>query len=480
MQRQPIAEAVREDIVNGKELVFVDFDHTLLACNSSELFIAACKPSWLVACIDLVVRRLIPWKLTHVPHWYRLRDYACCALIVLLCPWNVMLWKRGAPDLFRRHESRELAVSLRACDPTRLVIVSFGLQWIIRALLSESSWRDTPLVATPNLAGPAYFSSGKLDIVRAHYPDEVIARAACISDSLDDQDILHAVGKGVLIEPQGDVYRAEEHLYLPLRYTAAAKYARSYVLDQFLFVDVLIVIAATSFGFSTLWQACLFVPPLMLSLMCVYELGYFENDMVAARKEVAPTLTAKVERYRTYPIGFGAWAWALVLGLLGVLLGWHFGALRSETLLVSAACWLAVLAVVRAVFFAYNGTATRWRAFFYPVLQLLKYGSPFVLILASLPGAVLVLSQIMLMWCSYLIYRAGGNNKAFNRDVLRLMMFGLGGVCLAASFRSAPVEGFFPYAITAAWACARVFKAPIMRACKTLRSRPARRSETAL
>ena len=65
----------------------------------------------------------------------------------------------------------------------------------------------------------------------------------------------------------------------------------SYVFDQVLFVECLLAIIATVTSFSSLLSKLVCMPFFTLSLMCIYEIGYFENDMVAAAHEAAPTLT---------------------------------------------------------------------------------------------------------------------------------------------------------------------------------------------
>ena len=272
----------------------VDFDHTLFAANSTELFIATSRPSLLVAIIEFAVRRCIPWRLTRLSGYSRLRDFICCMAIIILCPWSLLMWRRRAPQLFERYQSDEIASRLSSVEVGRVVIVSFGLKAIIKPLLKGSAWQDVALLATPSLPPPQYFGRGKLPLVRGHFNDADIAASMFLTDSLDDRDLLEASGNGVLIEPQGESGRAIEHLYLPFRYTAGAKYAPSYVLDHMLFVECLLAVIATVVSFGDLLSKLVCIPFFMLSLMCVYEIGYYENDMVAAAREDAPTLTKQV------------------------------------------------------------------------------------------------------------------------------------------------------------------------------------------
>lgn len=441
---------------------FADFDHTLLAGNSTELFIAACKPSFLAALVELLVRRCIPWRWTGLPQWFRLRDYACCLCLILLMPWNLLIWRRVAPGLFARLESRMVAERLRRAGAGRVVIVSFGMAFVIRAMLRGSAWQDCRLIATPLLPALGRFRAGKLHLVEGHFSATEIAHADFITDSRDDADLLQAAGRGELIAPQGPAISARERLYLPLRYTAAAKYTRSYVLDQILLVDILLVALSISVTPGELLAALGFVPFLTISLMGVYEIGYYENDMVAARREAAPTLKPAAARYRDFPIEPDAWLWSLATGALG-LAGAHWaGMLGSIGLAGGALGWVAMLLVLRAVFYVYNRRPPGSRILLYPVLNAIKFGPIFFLMEPTKFGVVLAFSQVAMMWVIYITYRYGGSHNEIRKDNLRFMLFGIGAALLASSAPFASLGGLFQLGAILAWLTLRLCKAPAL------------------
>ena len=442
--------------------VFVDFDYTLLGCNSTELFLASCKPSLLVAIIEFVIRRCIPWRLTRLRNHFRVRDFVCCIAVIVLCPWSLFLWRRRAPALFRHYESSDVASHLATVDVGRVVIVSFGMQAVIKPMLTGTPWQDVPLLATPTLPAPQYFGRGKLPLVRGRFSDEDIAASSFLTDSLDDRDLLEASGRGILIEPQGETFRAMEHLYIPFRYTSRAKYGFSYVLDQLLFVECLLAAIATVTTSGDLLSKLACMPFFTVSLMCIYEIGYFENDMVAAAGEDTPTLTKQAMRFRAFPIEPAAWIWAVVAAAVGAGLACATGAMHVTVLPWAALIWLASLVLLRIAFFAYNRIRPTGRIALYPVLQMFKYLPLFLLFPATLAGALLAFCQVTTMSLIYLIYRKTGHRHVFDKEQFRTALFALGLCFMAAAGTISALGGRFALGLMAAWCLVRLAKAPIL------------------
>ena len=457
---QAAAEAPAGRIAAGP--FFVDFDYTLFGCNSTELFIASCKPSLLVAIIEFVVRRCVPWRLLGLKGHFRLRDFVCCMAIMTLLPWSIFLWRRRAPQLFERYASKAVASRLSEVDLRRVVIVSFGMTTIIKALLKGSSWQDVRLIATPSLPPLRYFGRGKLPIVRASFADAEIAASTVLTDSLDDRDLLEASGHGILIEPEGEKFLAVEHLYFPLRYTARAKYTASYVVDQVLFVECLLAIIATVTSFGDLLTKLVCIPFLTLSLMCIYEIGYFENDMVGAARESAPTLTKQVKRFQAYPMQPAAWIWALATAAIGGCLAWATGAMPVAFLPWASLIWLGSLILLRIIFFAYNRARPTTRIAIYPVLQMFKYLPLFLLFPATPAGAFLAFCQAATMSLIYLIYRQTGQRRVFDKEQLRTGLFAVGLCFMATASSVTALGGRFALGLLAVWCLMRVAKAPIL------------------
>jgi hypothetical protein len=346
------------------------------------------------------------------------------------------------------------------------------MRFIVRCLLRGSAFEHNTLIATPFFAGWSYFSRGKLSIVLDTLNASIVSSSTFISDSLDDTDLLAAARVGLLIEPQGALFRAADHLYIPLRYTARAKYPLLYLCDQLLFVDLLLAVLATSRDFNALLHELVVVPFFLISLMSVYELGYFENDMVAAGREQKPTLTENVERFRSFPIQYNAWIWAVALGATGAMLAYHLELLPSVG--VPLGSWIVALIVIRATFFVYNRRPAGSRITLYSILQFEKYAAIFVVLPPTLPGSILALSQMATMSVIYIVYRLGGNKTLFDRELFRFMLFIAGSIVLAANHAIDFSGSLFCFSAISIWFAFRFCTPLIKSSFVARRLRPAK------
>lgn len=467
------ADTVRRRIADPDAPVLVDFDHTLFASNSTELFISRCRPSAVVAVIDLLVRVCVPWRLVPGGRGHRIGDHLCFFLIVLLTPWNLVRWRREAPALFAQHRVDSLTGFLNDVDRSRLTIISFGMAPVIRGLLRGSEYESAALLATPLLPRPSWFAGGKTATAVGAVGEQGVARAVFLSDSLDDADLLEACHLGLLVPRKGRALSSRERLYVPMRYTARVKFSRWYTLDQFLLVDTLLIAIAVTYDVASLLHFLVVVPLLLLSLMAVYEIGYYENDMHAAQFEVDPALDPAVARFRDYPIRFQAWVWSVGLAAAGLAAAVLLGELATDEVLAAGLSWGLLLVVLRVVFYVYNRTPVEVRTFLYPVLQGLKYGAVFLVFVPTVVGVLLVTSQIAAMWATYVVYRLDGRKEALDRDLFRTASFlvtaGLlgvaalvhGGLLVEDATREHANEICFFAALL--WSLARISKAPLMR-----------------
>ena len=360
-----------------------------------------------------------------------------------------------------------MRTALEAIDVGRVSIISFGMAFIIKALLRDSRWRSVPLVATTLGPGSSLLASGKRAILEDSVGADAVARAVFITDSLDDADLLAAVETGILIEPQGPSFRAAEHLYLPLRYTARAKYARPYVLDQVILVEFALLAISTCRNINELPAILLAAGALFLSLMCVYEIGYFENDMKAARLEQRPRVMAGVERYRSYPMEPGAWIWTSILAVLGIATMLVSGMVASMSQAAWALlAWAAAMAALRLTFYFYNGPDLARRLYLYPLLQALKFLPILILIPPTEIGAMAILCQVATMWAIYLAYRLDGRSKDVPKENYRVLLLAVGAALLGLT-QAVHAEGFaFQLAALTLWCAARLCKAPVLRALR--------------
>jgi hypothetical protein len=446
---------------------FVDFDHTLLAANSTELFIAFCRPSFVVAIIDFLLRTCVPWRIFPVAARYRMRDHFCCLTLIFLTPWNLFRWRRAAPAIFEKH--RSVVVDEMLDKSQEIVVVSFGNQAIIEPMLQRSVWARSTVIATPLTSGIGRFARNKVALLKEYYDAQTVASAKFITDSEEDRDLLDAVAEGIKIPVQGEINRASERLYIPLRYTVGIKYSRGYALDQFFFVDAMLVALATitpATGFRDLPALLLMDIFLVLSIMCIYELGYYENDFVGSAREVVATLTAASKRYAFFPIHRNAWLWAAIAGSVALYLGY-----KKETLAldwnVAIILWCAVLVLIRVTFYVYNRLQPKFRIFLYLVLQIEKSILILLLLVPTLPGIMLVASHVIAMWIIYILYRAGGRRTEISREWVRFALFVLLMGCLGVALPSVLMSEWFSIALMSIWCLLRLVKAPLVRLLRT-------------
>jgi len=464
-------DAARRAIAEPERPVLVDFDHTLFSSNSTELFISRCRPTFVVAIVDFLVRVCVPWRVVPGRRGHRIGDYLCVLLIVVLTPWNVRRWQRDAPGLFARRRATGVSALFADVDRSRLTIISFGMAFVIRALVRGSEFEGAALLATSMRPRPSWFAGGKTATAVAALGGSAVSRAVFVTDSLDDADLLGASGAGLLVPPQGDRLSSRDRLYIPMRYTAQVKFSRWYTLDQFLLVDALLIVIAVTHDVASLFHFVLIVPLLLLSLMAVYEIGYYENDMHASAFEERPSLGDEVSRFREYPIKVQAWVWAVGAAAAGLWVAVLLGELRPDEIVAAGGSWVGLLLVLRALFYVYNRTRVEHRTFLYPALQALKYGAVFLVFVPTVVGVVLVMSQIMAMWATYVVYRLDGRKDGLDRDLFRTAAFvvvvGLlgvsslvhGGLLDAGRGRANVVC----CAVALLWSAARIAKAPVMR-----------------
>ncbi len=418
--------------------VFVDFDYTLFGSNSTEVFLNSGRPGFIAALVLRMLRGLQVWSwLDRKNGDFLWRDALRIWAVLLILPWTLPLFRRRAPALFEQFVNQPLATWLGTIDPARVVIVSNGYRFIIRALLRGHPLASATLVAS-SLGRPTRLRRiGKLARLNAQDLTPQRDLDMVLTDSLDDADLLGAVDRAYLSDPVGlDNHNMLADVYVPFFYSARVKRSPEFVVKQMLLEEVPIILLATVFfqPFSaTLWTGALL---LVLAFLTVYEIGYAENDRIGYLSEAKPKLAVDYERFKDTRLEPYAWYWAAGLTALGTaLLGADFcaGALQRIGLvmpgngmgapLALGAAWLAVVVTGRFVFYLYNRMPMVWRLFGYVLLHFVKYFG-LILIFPSQPaGYALLCAQIVRTWSLYAIRRSGGEMELVASQSIRLGFF---------------------------------------------------------
>ncbi|WP_343080301.1 hypothetical protein [Ostreiculturibacter nitratireducens] len=173
---------------------------------------------------------------------------------------------------------------------------------------------------------------------------------------------------------------------------------------------------------------------LHFSFWSVYEIGYYENDLVASKFEVDANVPVGFKDFENGYSASIAWAWAIALGAAGVAFAWLSGISHLQVFGGGSggagvfagllAIWVALLVAMRLVFRLYNHIDKMTRVFVYLPLQIAKYAGPALIFPLSPAGAALVFAQIMRRWLPYIVYRyTRKESQTFPARIVRLLVF---------------------------------------------------------
>lgn len=421
---------------------YVDFDYTLFGSSSTDAFLRTARPFVFFWLVFGLLRRVFPWGLFG--HRARLiwKDAVCCQFARVLNPGILGRFRKRAPAVMAAQINPELVDRLKDVPVEQIVIVSFGMRPVIRALLAETRFAECSLVAPTFSEVREFRRLGKRKALEAAgftiAPDDLV-----LTDNFeDDSDLVEAVTAPILITPPSALDRFDMP-YLPFFYTARIKRTPGFFVKQIILEELPIVILA--FGLTQWWPdlrlwACLSL--LFAALIIIYELGYAENDRVGETQEVNPKLSQNYHHHKGYSMLPGAWIYALGATLLAILcldpaareaalISEHISGVDGPILqvLTLTAIWMAVLVTLRLAFWIFNTVPIWFRVYWYVALHSLKYLS-FGLFFSFTPlGQVLIFAHIVRTWALYAVRRSGGDMEVilsqFVRLVFLLFAFGL-------------------------------------------------------
>ena len=424
---------------------YVDFDYTLFGTNSTDAFLRTARPYALFWLMFTCINKLIPWRAIGKSARFKYADMLCCNLLRLMNPFAMRRFRAKAPAMFERHKNPELLTRLKDVPDDQIVIVSFGMAPVLRALLASTRFEECKIVAPGFLESAGFRSRGKLAALQAQ-GHTVKSTDIVLTDNFeDDHDLVSAVDKAELIKSDAalDVY---DQPYVPFFYTAKIKRTPSFLIKQIFLEEFPIVLLA--YGLTQgLWPdlrlwVCLGF--LFTALILVYEIGYAENDRIGEQAERNPKLTEGYFKYKSYRLQPQAWIYALLATLAGfACLGLEAreaailsarlplaGALTHEVAALTA-IWMAVLVLVRVFFGIFNGLAPWLRVYWYVPLHAVKYLGFAVLFALPLLGQVLIFAHIVRTWALYAVRRAGGDMEALLSQTVRLVFVGFAFVVIA-------------------------------------------------
>jgi phosphoserine phosphatase len=416
-----------EDLLEGLRagrwpVVVLDFDHTLYRENSTERFLDTARPKaaafLLAAVADACVNAAGKRGVRGAAQW---RDIARVVFVTLGLPWAWLWWRVTAARRMAAEVNAPLAEAVAAGGARRMVILSLGMEHVIRPL-AEALPFPSELIACS--AGPPprnLRGAGKARALREALSEDELAQSVYVTDSAADLDVCGLAGSSYLIQWAPYPPKAFHDFYIPFRYVVKGKYpGLNYLRNQILKEEYLMLLLAYAFSpVNALVLALLYA-----SLYCIYELGYWNNDHRAARSEAKPTVSPQAARFADYPIQ-RAWLWAALLGAAGLAVAHGVDApIRDGSLGLHVLAWAAVLAGLHACFTLFNRLPVQRRLFVFPWLHAFKAFACAVIVPLTPLGILLLAAQVASQTGVYYAYRRLGSARGYNRQIFRALFFG--------------------------------------------------------
>ncbi len=422
------------DIKTDNEILILDFDHTLFLSNSTEEYLNSAKPRTLCVLVLTLLDWLKVWNLFPGEDKRVVYRDAIRVIVVSICfPWSYLLYKNRIAALLKEHLNSEILELVTSRKWDKVIIASNGFDFIIKPLLAQINIQVSHVLSSQMLpTKDGIRAIGKRAYLKQILTVQELEQSVFISDNPEDQDVQGIVNQFVFYEnSQAQRFRAGQDVYIPFVYTHQSKRGnKNHLLNVIIVNDYSIILLAyvlfNAFNIQLIF-ALLF---LILSFWCIYEVGYFENDIHELKYESKHKnieLIEYIERVQDFPLERNAWLWAVSFSFLGLLLlPENIGSsplLSDNHLLVKFVFWMIWLVATRLLFRVYNYSAFNYRVIFHPILQLCRLAGPSLFLPINPYGAFLIIAQAINRWFAYLMYRTGGDAKVAPKGLVRHLVF---------------------------------------------------------
>ena len=393
--------------------IIVDFDETLLLRNSTAEYLNTLQPRILGLLILKFLGLIQPWNwLPKSLKGSANRDWILVVVTTVFFPWTIFLWQHKAKKLAQEHINQELLQTLNSNNNTSIIIATLGFNFIVNPIIQSLPLKSDRVIACRFWQGFKDRTKGKLAMVREVLNPEQIAKAIAITDSEDDLPLLSQVATPCLVVwPLAKyVLFPMSNMYLPFLYLEKVKRpGENYFLKLILADDFPLLLLAFAWGTNNIiWQS-LGLLLLLLSFWCIYEVGYYENDLVGEKYEEKPVLSQNYFLYKAMMNPWLPWIWALFFGTLGVVaLDMAGGSLNSiirvfpeidyqllKSSLLLLTYWTGFLLFSRFCFWVYNYCNKQTRIWLYLPIQACRYYAFAVVFPINLIAASLLSSHIL-------------------------------------------------------------------------------------
>lgn len=381
--------------------VLLDLDETLYLRNSTEDFIDSARPRLPALLLLRLLDICKPWRWTGGDVT---RDVWRVRLISLCFPWIGSYWKNRVAGLAKNFTNLRLMEAVNT-PGTAPIIATVGFVPIVTPLVAALGLPQARIVAA-RLSTFADRRYGKLHLVVEALGGDTVRRALVLTDSAQDLTLLNACARPLrTVWPEAQHRHALSGVYLPGQYlTHVKRPGARYIVRGILQED---------FAFWILCSIALAAAPvlhvlgllfLLVSFWAVYERGYVDNDLIAARYEKDPKLStafldAPVATPRWQP-----WIWAFACGAIAILLlRWPVAPTLADF-----AVWVGVLLATHGSFLIYNRFDKGTRIWMFAGLQFAR-SAAFIALVPIVPiGAAALGAHVLAKWVPYYVYRLGG------------------------------------------------------------------------
>jgi hypothetical protein len=394
-------EAAINAIVSHGGPVLLDLDETLYLRNSTEDFIDSVRPRLPALMLMRMLDVIKPWRWTGGE---TTRDVWRVRLVATCFPWIRSRWKRRVPGLAKDFTNQRLMAALKTPGTTP-IITTVGFQPIVAPLVAALGLPQAQIVAA-RLSSFADRRDGKLHLVIGALGDDTVRRALVLTDSAQDLALLNACACPLrAVWPEARHQHALSGVYLPGQYlTHVKRPGARYIVRGILQED---------FAFWVLTSTALAAVPLLhvlglsfllVSFWAIYERGYVDNDLIAARLEKNPKLSAAFSDSPVATPRWQPWIWAVICGAIAIaLLRWPATPVPADF-----AAWTAVLLATHGWFWLYNRFDTGARVWMFAGLQFARSAAFVAVVPIALIGAVALGAHVLARWVPYYVYRLGG------------------------------------------------------------------------
>jgi phosphoserine phosphatase len=398
--------------------ILVDLDETLYLRNSTEDFIDQAQPGLMALLLLRLLDIVKPWRWTGGE---ATRDVWRVQLIHRLFPWTLPRWRSQVARLAQQFANRPLLDALRARG-TAPVIVTVGFLPIVTPLIAALGLPDARIVAA-RLNSFADRRLGKLDSATQALGEPTLRGALLITDSPQDLPLLRLCALPLrTVWPQARYRRALSRVYLPGQYISQVKrpnehyFRRAVLQEDYAFW----VLSTISLAGAPLYHAAGLLL-LLCSFWIIYERGYVDNDLMGAKLEKQPKLSAAFHESPVATPFWQPWIWATAIGVAGL---WVLR-LPQAASLADFLRWEGLLIATLACFTLYNRSPIHTRIWTFSVLQLAR-GTACVVVVAVVPiGAMALGANVLARWTPYYLYRLAGQGWPVSARVglIRVLFF---------------------------------------------------------